>query len=343
MQHRVGFARWRSDLPSGGNRYDAELAAALPALGVDLREYDVAGRWPVPDAGDRERLTQLLTAEPSWLIGNIVASAAPDAVRAAVAAGRRVTVLVHYFPADDIALARPERERLAGSEQQALAAASAVVVTSGWAARELASRYGRGDAVVALPGVAPAPPAPGSARDGEPPALLWLGRMSRGKDPLTFVEALTRLADLDWTARLVGPDTEPDLGREVAERIESAGLTGRVAVVGPRVGEELEHAWAATDLLVHTSRSETYGMVVSEAAARGIPSVVASGTGAVEAQQSGVTFPGGDAKALEAELRRWLSDPALRDRWRADAAARRTQLPTWRETARAVASALAGW
>ena len=46
---RLGFARWISDVPSGGNRYDDELAAGLRGLGVDVHEYAVVGPWPVPD------------------------------------------------------------------------------------------------------------------------------------------------------------------------------------------------------------------------------------------------------------------------------------------------------
>src|SRR5690606_28287556 len=152
VSHRVGFARWRSDLPSGGNRYDDEVAAALPRLGVDVRPYAVSGSWPLPAPGDRARLGALLTAERRWLIGNIVASAAPEAVRAATADGRRVTLLVHYFPADDTALTDEQRERVARSEHQTVHAATAVVVTSRWAAEELAARYGRDDAVVPRPG-----------------------------------------------------------------------------------------------------------------------------------------------------------------------------------------------
>src|SRR5699024_4359612 len=41
QRQRVGFARWRSDVASGGNRYDDELAAGLRALGLDLCEYAV--------------------------------------------------------------------------------------------------------------------------------------------------------------------------------------------------------------------------------------------------------------------------------------------------------------
>lgn len=337
MSPRVGFARWRSEVPSGGNRYDEQMAAGLRSLGVDLREYAVPGPWPTPDPDDLERFGKLLAQERCWLVGNIVGSAVPHVIRTAVEAGRGVTMLVHYFPADDPNLAPADRRRLAATEAEVVAAATTVVVTSRWAAAEIAARYGRGDAVVAVPGVDPAPPAEGSGRSGAP-ALLWLGRISRGKDPLTFVEALSRVRDLAWTARLVGPDDVDDaLTRQVHERLAEAGLAGRVDVTGPMQGAQLAAVWSSTDLLVHSSRSEVYGMVVSEALARGIPSIVAKGTGAVEAQQGvGETFSPGDADALGALLRAWLTDLALRERWRTDAARLRGQLPTWAQTASAV-------
>ncbi len=339
---RVGFARWRSELPSGGNRYDDELAAGLRRLGMDVREYPVEGPWPLPGEEDRARLAELMTEERHWLVGNIVASAVPELLRRAAAEGRHVTMLLHYFPADDTAMTADECARLAATEEEAVRTVDRVVVTSPWAAREVAARYGRDDAVVAVPGVDPAPLAAGSRADGEPPRLLWLGRLSPGKDPLRLVDALGMVADLPWVARLVGPDSvDRALTDAVRRRARQSGVADRTELLGVRTGQALEAVWAETDLLVHTSRAETYGMVVAEAAARGIPSMVGAGTGAVEAQTAGATFPPGDAAALAELLRAWLTDPALAARWRAEASAARAGLPTWADTVRAVATALA--
>lgn len=335
----IGFARWRSDLPSGGNRYDDELTAGLRELGIDVREHPITGSWPLPSEGDRNRLPQVLAAEEDWLIGNIVASAAPEQIEAATAAGTGITLLMHYFPADDPGLAPRDRELLAAGEARAVTAASAVVVTSAWAKGEVAGRYGRRDAIVAVPGVRPAPFAPGSPVAGVP-ALLWLGRLSAGKDPLTFLKALLEVRELPWSARIAGPAAEQPVHRELRERIRRSGLTGRVELPGPLEGPALERAWAGTDLLVHTSRHETYGMVLTEALARGIPAIVAGGTGAVDAHRAGATFPAGDPGALAARLRSWLTDADLRARWHREAARARTHLPTWAATAEAVAAAL---
>lgn len=343
LRRRVGFARWRSGQPSGGNTYDDRLVTGLRAAGLDFGEYEVPGPWPLPEPRDLQRLTGLLTRERDWLIDNIVGSAAPGAIRAARGAGGRVTLLIHYFPADDPGLAAPDRRRLATTEAEAVTVADRIVVTSAWAADEVAKRYGRRDSIVAAPGVEPAALAAGSSPGGRPPMLLWLGRLTATKDPLTFVDALSRLRQFGFTARLVGPEGVDDgLSREVRDRITAAGLTGRVEVAGARAGAALESVWAVTDLLVHTSRAETYGMVVSEALARGIPSIVASGTGAVEAQGVGAQFPPGNAEALAESLRAWLTDPQLANRWRTEAASLRLHQPTWQDTAQVVAAALAG-
>lgn len=343
MRRRIGFARWRSDLASGGNRYDDELAAALPSLGWDLREYALTGPWPFPEKHDEEQLASVLSAERDWLIGNIVGSAAPAAINAVVQAGGRVWMLVHFFPTDDPTLSHSMREQIRTSEAEAVNAASGIIVPSAWAAREIASRYGREDAVVAPPGVVPARLAPGSKRTGAPPQILWLARLSPTKDPVTFVNALLQLRDLEWTAQLVGPDSaDENLRHDVTARLAESGMTDRILVLGSREGDALDVIWMRTDLLVHTSRTETYGMVVSEALGRGIPSVVPSGTGAVEAQQgAGETFPVGDTDALATILREWLSKPELQDRWRGAAEDRRAHhLPTWERTAQIVSAEL---
>jgi glycosyltransferase involved in cell wall biosynthesis len=350
---RLGFARWVSAVPSGGNRYDDEVAAGLRDLGVDVAEYTVPGPWPVVDRAEGRRLAELLLGEQDWLIDNILAAGAPSAIAAAHAAGCRVTVLVHYFPADEIGWSRTERDRLASAEGRALAAADGIIATSRWTAAEVRTRYGIPGAAVAVPGVDPAPCSPPLA-PGEPPYLLWLGRITRTKDPLTLLAALARLRDLGWTARVIGPDSvDPTYTGVLRAAIERSGLDDRVAQLGSRTGPELEADWADGQLLVSTSRVEPYGMVVTEALARGIPSVVPAGTGAVEAQQAGRshrqagpaggTFPSGDAEALALVLRGWLTDPRRRHRWREAALAQRSRLPTWDNTVDAVLAHVSDW
>ena len=121
------------------------------------------------------------------------------------------------------------------------------------------------------------------------------------------------------------------------------------ASLGPLTGAELERAYAAADLLVLASHAETYGMVVTEALARGLP-VIASEVGGVtealghghDGARPGLLVPPGDPAALGAALRAWLGDAGLRGRLRRAARERRASLRGWPATTSVVAGVLAG-
>ena len=89
--------------PTGGNRYDRSLAAALHRLGTDVEQRLAAGGWPVATAADRDRLAQLMHGPDPVLVDGLVACGAPGAVARAVAGGCRLHVLVHM----PLALDRP--------------------------------------------------------------------------------------------------------------------------------------------------------------------------------------------------------------------------------------------
>lgn len=83
-----------------------------------------------------------------------------------------------------------------------------------------------------------------------------------------------------------------------------------VAVVGyTRDREELARAMASADALLHGSAAETYGLVVAEAIAAGLPLVVPDTGGAPEIGRTSVmeTYRAGDAGACAAAIRRLLS------------------------------------
>jgi glycosyltransferase involved in cell wall biosynthesis len=214
----------------------------------------------------------------------------------------------------------------------------------------LQRRYGRSDIGVAVPGVTPAPAPRWSSHSG-PPRLLTLASLTPTKDQITLVRALGQLTDLGWSAELVGFDrADPGYAARVRSEVDTAGLADRIRITGPLIGPALDQRWDAADLLVLPSRVETFGLVVTEALARGIPAIVSAGTGAVEALEQGATaqsratpgtaIPPGDPTALAAVLRRWLTDHELRRAWREAALMRRATLPGWQQTAAAVLSYL---
>ena len=191
-----------------------------------------------------------------------------------------------------------------------------------------------------------------ASRRGPRPAtsLLCVGAVTRDKGHDVLLDALATATDLSWRCACVGSlDRAPAFADRVRRRAWEGGLRDRVGFPGPRTGPELDRAYAAADLLVLPSRAETYGMVVTEALARGLPVLATEVGGVTEAlgygedgTRPGLLVPPGDPAALAAALRAWLEDAELRKRLRLAARERRAQLRPWAATASAVADVLAG-
>jgi glycosyltransferase involved in cell wall biosynthesis len=195
---------------------------------------------------------------------------------------------------------------------------------------------------VAVPGADPAPVAVAS---GTGRRLLVVGPVSHAKGHDTLRTALDRLRHLDW--RLDGVGSLSVDGDTAGGFVTWAAARNRVHVRGPLAGDDLQRAYASADLLVHPSRSETYGMVLTEALARGIPVVASDVGGTREAVGTvdgfgppGLLVPPADADALAAALTAWLTDAELRRRLRAAALVRRDGLPSWADTVSVVGEAL---
>jgi glycosyltransferase involved in cell wall biosynthesis len=329
---------------SGGNTYDRRLVTELRRRGWRVSWQPVAGGWPDGDTVALTALADVLHTSPpeaTLLLDGLLASGAPDVVVPA-AGHRRVVVLVHQplGVGDPAAYAR---------EGPALRAADAVVATSRWSADWLVAAYGLapGRVHVASPGADPAPVAAGSPAGNH---LLCVASVVPGKGHDVLVDALSDAADLDWTCDVAGslaraPGFVADVGRWIAR----AGLSARVELRGPMTGDVLAAAYDAADLLVLPTRAETWGMVVTEALARGIPVVASEVGGVPEALgtapgggRPGMLVPAGDPAALAAALRRWLTDPGLREHVRDVALLRRAELPGWDVTADAVTAVLQG-
>lgn len=322
--------------PSGGTAYNEALTRALRAAGGTVSVCGVGGRWPRPGQSDLHELRATLAGRAQVVLDGIIASAAPAEVEAAVAGGTRVHVLFHLSLLAEGSVPPADRARVEARERRALQAAHTVICTSEWAAGDVVARYGLLPTRVVPPGTDPAP----LARGSNPPQLLVLASLTSRKNQLTLLDALSALESLPWRAMLVGPGAaEPAYARRVRQHAASAFAPGRVHVTGPRTGPELDAIWAATDLLLLVSREETFGMVVTEALARGIPAIVGAGTGSEEALAvGGGSLPGAaaapnDPVGLEAVLRSWLQDPARRNSWRNAAILARDRMPTWHDAA----------
>ena len=301
--------------PSGGNTYDRQVCRGLAALGWTVHEHAVPGAWPRPGEAGHAALARAVRRIPDdavVLLDGLVASTAPEAL---VPQARRLrqVVLVHmplgHRPPDDEAGAVRARER------EVLAAAAAVVTTSAWTRRRLGELYALpADRVhVTEPGVDVASLAPGTAAGD---SLLCVAALTPDKGHDVLLDALAMVSDLSWRCECVGSLVrDPAFADGVRRCARNRGLGDRVRFPGPLSGPELDRAYAAADLLVLASRAETYGMVVTEALARGTPVLATEVGGVTEAlghgedgTRPGLLIPPADPAALGAALRAWLED-----------------------------------
>lgn len=335
-------------VPSGGNTYDRQVCRCLAAGGWHVDVIPVPGTWPWPDAAARATLDRALAQLPDGsiaLVDGLVGCCAPSVV--VPHAGRlRVVMLVHMPLADDTSLPSDAAIELDTREWETLGAADAVITTSPSAALRLANHHGLppGRVHIATPGTDTAPVAHGT--DGVA-HLVCVAAVTPGKGQDVLVDAMARVRELHCD--LVGPlRRDPEYVTRVRQQIERLGLGDRVRLTGPLTGAALAGAYAGADLFVLPSRHETYGMVVTEALACGLP-VVATTAGALpdtlghapDGTVPGLLVPPDDATALADALREWSTDPDLRRRLRTAAVQRRHALRSWADTARTVAGVLA--
>jgi len=311
--------------PSGGNRYDRRVRDELSARG-----------WRVSTHFGGSTLASSVAQIPDdavVLVDALVATTVPEAFTAH-APRLRIVVLSHMAFASD-------------AEAAVLAAARAVITTSAWSRHELLTRYPlRAEAVqVAQPGADVREHATFSRTGGN---LLCVGAVAPHKGHEVLLGALAAVRDLRWQCVLIGAlDLDPTFVARLRCQAVAEGIAARLSFVGPLTGDVLETAYGTADLLVSSSHSESYGMVVTEALAHGVP-VLATNVGGV-AEALGQTFDGRlpgrlvpprNPAAMSMALREWLGDPTLRAYWRSAAAQRRGTLHSWSATVDAVARVL---
>jgi len=154
------------------------------------------------------------------------------------------------------------------------------------------------------------------ARNGEA-VLLYVGRISKEKDLDVLAGAYRRLLESHPSTRLVFVGDGPYL-RELRESLPEAIFTGYLS------GGDLAKAFASADIFVFPSTTDTFGNVVLEAMASGLPAIVSDTGGPRELVKNGVT--GYVTRSLDVEdfslaTGRLLADPALRETMRTNALA----------------------
>jgi len=323
---------------TGGYVYDAHIVEALEKRGWRVQVVGLAGRFPDPDAHAKDALETALAAQPDdarVVIDGLAMGGLPEVLEAH-ASRLDLTALVHHPLADETGLDEATRVRLFDSEARALALVARVISTSAFTARRLRD-FGVAVSQVVEPGVEPAALAP-SALDLEdserPQRLLCVATLIPRKGHDVLLEALADLGDRDWTLEAIGSqERDPGHAARLLEAARRHGLEGRIAWAGERSAAELAAAYHRAELFVLPSRYEGYGMVVTEALARGLPVLTTTGGALVDTlpPAAGLAVPPGDAVALGDALAAWLDDAELRRRLCRGAREARRDLDDWQQ------------
>jgi glycosyltransferase involved in cell wall biosynthesis len=140
--------------------------------------------------------------------------------------------------------------------------------------------------------------------------LLYVGRVSREKSLPVLVEAFKSLAGGGRPVHLVVVGEGPYLEEMRAELAGwPASFTGRLE------GRELARAYASCEVFLFPSTTDTFGNVVMEAQASGLPVVVTDAGGPaenVEPGRTGLVVPGGDPAELAAAAEALAANPLRR-------------------------------
>ncbi|KAF5636830.1 glycosyl transferase [Fusarium sp. NRRL 52700] len=92
---------------------------------------------------------------------------------------------------------------------------------------------------------------------------------------------------LNFKLYIVGGNRNPDVEKEVKELFDPLREKGKVVFAGFKVGDDLATAYASGDVFLHCSVTETFGLVVLESMASGIPVIARDEGGPSDIVQQG--------------------------------------------------------
>ena len=157
-------------------------------------------------------------------------------------------------------------------------------------------------------------------------AMLFVGRISKEKNLDTLVSAARRLADWKTSVRPIFIGEGPYMA-EMKRLLPDAIFTGYLR------GAELAEAYASADFFVFPSTTDTFGNVVLEAPACGLPVIVSDVGGPrdlVHHGKDGFITKALDVGELAEAIRRLSDDPGLRKSM-GSAARARVETRNWSE------------
>jgi glycosyltransferase involved in cell wall biosynthesis len=147
--------------------------------------------------------------------------------------------------------------------------------------------------------------------------ILYVGRVSKEKNLPLLVTAFRQLVNAGFPVGLVVVGDGPYRNQMMADTADLACV-----FCGYLKGDELAAAYASSDVFVFPSTTDTFGNVVLEAQASGLPVIVTDEGGPqenIKAEITGIVIKGNDGQALFQAMARLGTNGDLRRRMSAAA------------------------
>ena len=325
---------------TGGYFYDLRLLEELQMAGRGMHLIRLADSFPFPGKAEMANaLAQLqdIPVDCPVIIDGLAFGALDTAGVAAIRAP--IVALIHHPLALESGLPEAQQVHLFETERNNLRHAAQVLVPSPHTGAILAERYDvpANRIHIARPGIA-RPQQDGVVKPAPqtPPLILSVGILHPRKGHDVLIDALAQIADLDWSARIVGNPWETGHSEALQQQIDRLGLEKRVWLAGRVSEQELTQLYGQASLFALATRYEGYGIVFNEALVHGLP-IVSCRTGAVPETvpaEAGLLVPRDDAAAFANALRVILTDPTKQATMAQAATCFGLQLTDWAETAR---------
>ena len=114
------------------------------------------------------------------------------------------------------------------------------------------------------------------ARDAGLRTALFLGRLYPVKGLPMLIDAWAQVRPQNWRLQIAGPD-EAGHRAELERAVSAGGLNGTVFFIGPIQHDAKSGTYFNADLFILPSHSESFGQVIAEALAHGLPVLTTNG------------------------------------------------------------------
>ena len=301
------------DQKTGGYIYDARIIQELRLLGWNITVYSTANSSPGEEGRVAEDLESILSGiedNEVVILDGLVMGQQP-LVLGQHAHRLRMISLLHHPLSEESGLTELEKDRLFHSEKAAVASCIGVITTSDFTSQQL-NNMGVLESIIktVIPGTDRSPISMGPHKTFSPRFLCVASVIPRkGLD--TLVESLSQIMHLDWECICAGSlDRNPGYASTILKMARDKELKGRILFTGECSQSTIDKFYHISSIFVLPSMYEGYGMVLTEAAIRGLP-IISTTAGAIPNTLKGINavlVPPGDTQSLAKAMEQALAD-----------------------------------